>query len=126
MTAWKPSLGGDNGDVKWHLKGRNFSHCNCSYGCPCQFNALPTHGNCEAVVGIVVDEGNHGGTTLDGLKFAGVFYGRARSMRGNGQALPIVDERASPAQREAILRIMSGQDTERTGRDLLSGLFIDA
>src|ERR1700730_12461301 len=33
-------------DVKWHLKGRNFSHCNCSYGCPCQFNALPTHGNC--------------------------------------------------------------------------------
>jgi hypothetical protein len=47
-------------DVKWHLKGRNFSHCNCSYGCPCQFNALPTHGNCEAVVGIVIDEGNHG------------------------------------------------------------------
>ena len=60
-------------DVKWHLKGRNFSHCNCSYGCPCQFNALPTHGNCEAVVGIVIDEGNHGGTKLDGLMFAGVF-----------------------------------------------------
>jgi hypothetical protein len=60
-------------DVKWHLKGRNFSHCNCSYGCPCQFNALPTHGNCEAIVGIVIDEGNHGGTKLDGLMFAGVF-----------------------------------------------------
>ena len=54
-------------DVKW---GRNFSHSN---GCPCQFNALPTHGNCKAIVGIVIDEGNHGGTKLDGLMFAGVF-----------------------------------------------------
>ena len=30
---------------------------------------------------------------------------------GNGEALPIVDQRASEAQREALLRIMSGQDT---------------
>ena len=99
-------------DVIWHLKGRNFSHCNCSYGCPCQFNALPSHGNCEAVVGIVIDEGNHGGTKLDGLKFAGVFSWPGPIHEGRGQAVPIVDERASPAQREAILRIMSGQDTE--------------
>jgi hypothetical protein len=94
-------------DVKWHLKGRNFSHCNCSYGCPCQFNALPTHGNCEAVVGIVIDEGNHGGTKLDGLMFGGVFSWPGPIHEGHGQAVPIVDERASPAQREAILRIMS-------------------
>jgi hypothetical protein len=99
-------------DVTWHLKGRNFSHCNCSYGCPCQFNALPTHGNCEAIVGIVIDEGHHGGTKLDGLMFAGVFSWPGPIHEGRGQAVPIVDERASPAQREAILRIMSGQDTE--------------
>ncbi len=30
---------------------------------------------------------------------------------GNGEALPIVDKRANPAQRDALLRIMSGQDT---------------
>src|SRR3984893_14477730 len=102
-------------DVKWDLKGRNFSHCNCSYGCPCQFNALATHGNCEAVVGIVIDEGNHDGTKLDGLMFAGVFSWPGPIHEGHGQAVPIVDERASPAQREAILRIMSGQDTEPNG-----------
>lgn len=99
-------------DVKWHLKGRNFAHCNCAYGCPCQFNALPTHGNCEAIVGIMIDEGHHGGTELDGLMFAGVFSWPGPIHEGRGQAVPIVDERASPAQREAILRIMSGQDTE--------------
>ncbi|HEY8032130.1 MAG TPA: DUF1326 domain-containing protein [Methylocella sp.] len=99
-------------DVEWHLKGRNFAHCNCAYGCPCQFNALPTHGNCEAIAGIVIDEGNHGSTKLDGLMFAGVFSWPGPIHEGQGQAVPIVDERASPAQREAILRIMSGQDTE--------------
>ena len=96
----------------WHLTGRTFAHCNCAYGCPCQFNALPTHGNCEAVVGIMIDEGHHGDTKLDGLKFGGVFSWPAAIHEGHGQAVPIVEERASPSQREAILRIMSGQDTE--------------
>ena len=30
---------------------------------------------------------------------------------GRGEVVPIVDERADPAQREALLRIMSGEDT---------------
>jgi hypothetical protein len=99
-------------DIKWHLKGRNFGHCNCAYGCPCQFNALPTHGNCQAVFGIIIDEGHHGDTRLDGLNFAGIYAWPGPIHEGRGEAVPIVDERASPAQRDAILRIMSGQDTE--------------
>jgi hypothetical protein len=99
----------DNG---WHLQGRTFAHCNCAYGCPCQFNALPTYGNCEAVVGIIIDQGHHADTNLDGLKFGGVFSWPGAIHEGHGRAVPIVDERANAAQRAAILRIMSGQDTE--------------
>jgi hypothetical protein len=98
--------------VSWRLVGRNFSHCNCAYGCPCQFNALPTHGDCKAVVGIAVDQGHHGNTPLDGLRFGGVFRWPGPIHEGHGEAVPIVDRRATPAQRDAILRIMSGQDTE--------------
>jgi hypothetical protein len=87
-------------DTKWNLHGREFANCNCSYGCPCQFNALPTHGNCWAVVGIQIDKGRHGDTDISGLKM------------GNGEAQPIVDRRANEAQRNALLRIMSGQDTK--------------
>ena len=47
-------------DIQWALHGREFANCNCSYGCPCQFNALPTYGNCRAVVGIQIDRGFHG------------------------------------------------------------------
>ena len=99
-------------DTKWTIHGREFANCNCSYGCPCQFNALPTHGNCWAVVGIQIDHGFHGSTRLDGLRLAGIFRYPKAIHQGNGEALPIVDKRASEAQRNALLRIMSGKDTK--------------
>ncbi|ATU94203.1 DUF1326 domain-containing protein [Phyllobacterium zundukense] len=99
-------------DIKWTLVGREFVHCNCAYGCPCQFNALPTHGNCCAVVGIEIDEGHHGNTKLDGLRCSMIVAWPGAIHQGKGEFVPIVDERASPEQREALLRIMSGLDTE--------------
>ncbi|MEY2855579.1 MAG: hypothetical protein RL030_2711 [Pseudomonadota bacterium] len=96
----------------WSIHGRQFANCNCSYGCPCQFSALPTYGNCSAVVGIEIDQGFHGETSLNGLRLAGIFRYPGAIHEGNGEALPIVDRRASGAQREALLRIMSGQDTK--------------
>jgi hypothetical protein len=99
-------------DTKWAIHGLEFANCNCVYACPCQFNALPTYGNCSAVVGIDIKTGNHGSTSLDGLRLAGIFRYPKAIHEGNGEALPIVDRRANEAQRNALLRIMSGQDTK--------------
>lgn len=99
-------------DTEWTIDGREFVHCNCAYGCPCQFNARPTHGDCQAVLGVVIDKGHHGDTRLDGLKIAGIVAWPGAIHEGRGQIVPIVDERATPEQREALLRIMSGEDTE--------------
>ncbi len=99
-------------DVKWMIKGREFAHCNCAYGCPCQFNALPTHGDCKAVVGVQIDQGYHGETPLDGLKVVSILSWPQAIHLGHGQAQIIIDDRANPAQREALLRILGGQDTE--------------
>ncbi len=52
----------------WEIKGIELVNCNCAYGCPCQFNALPTHGFCEAVGAFHITEGHHGDVRLDGLK----------------------------------------------------------
>jgi hypothetical protein len=98
-------------DVKWTIKGREFVHCNCAYGCPCQFNALPTHGNCCAVAAIDIEEGQHGDTDLSGLRIAAILSWPGPIHEGRGQVVPIVDERADEKQREALLRIMSGLDT---------------
>lgn len=99
-------------DVKWTIKGREFANCNCAYGCPCQFNALPTYGNCTAVAGFEIAEGHHGNTRLDGLKAAGIMAWPGPIHEGKGEALIVVDERADPDQRDALLRILGGQDTE--------------
>lgn len=98
--------------MKWELKGREFVHCNCAYGCPCQFSALPTHGDCRAIVIMQIDEGHHGDTRLDGLRFGMIASWPGAIHEGNGEAVPIMDESASPEQREALGRIMSGEDTE--------------
>ena len=57
--------------TNWEIKGREFGNCNCSYGCPCQFNALPTHGHCRGLAVFDIEEGFHGTTRLDGLRAAG-------------------------------------------------------
>jgi hypothetical protein len=98
-------------DVKWEIRGREFVNCNCAYGCPCQFNALPTYGNCQAVAGMEIEEGFHGDTRLDGLRFVGIFRWPGPIHQGKGEAAVVIDERATPAQRAALLRILSGQDT---------------
>ena len=96
----------------WMIRGPEVASCNCSYGCPCQFNALPTEGNCRAAVGIQIDKGHYGKVKLDGLRLAATAAWPGPIHMGHGEIQPIVDERATPEQREALLKIMSGQDTE--------------
>ncbi|HET9862574.1 MAG TPA: DUF1326 domain-containing protein [Steroidobacteraceae bacterium] len=108
--------------TKWTIHGKEFANCNCSYGCPCQFNALPTHGDCRAVFGIQIDQGHHGDVNLDGLRIAGIFKYPGAIHMGNGEGLPIVDRRADAMQRDALLRIMSGQDT-RPGATMFAVFF---
>lgn len=95
----------------WTIKGREFVHCNCAWGCPCQFNALPTHGDCRAVAAIEIAEGFHGETRLDGLRIGMIMSWPGPIHEGAGAVVPIIDERADAGQRESLLRIMTGQDT---------------
>ena len=96
----------------WTLKGREFANCNCSYGCPCQFNALPTDGTCKAAVGFQFTEGNFGDVDLGGLRAAAVYAWPGPVHEGNGRMQIIVDENANEAQRAALLKIMQGQETD--------------
>jgi hypothetical protein len=66
--------------TKWVIKGSEFNNCNCSYGCPCQFNALPTHGNCRSLAGIQIEEGYFG----DIRRLARLVSGRACGASGRG------------------------------------------
>jgi hypothetical protein len=96
----------------WEIRGTELINCNCAYGCPCQFSALPTEGYCEAVGAFHIDEGHYGDVELNGLTIALAAHWPGPIHEGKGKCLPIVDEKANPEQREALLKIMSGQDTD--------------
>lgn len=96
----------------WRIRGPSISSCNCAWGCPCQFNALPTYGDCRAVVAMHVEEGYFEQTDLSGLRFAALVAWPGPIHHGDGEVLPIVDEAADEAQREALLTILSGGETE--------------
>jgi hypothetical protein len=98
--------------TSWEIKGSELVNCTCEYGCNCQFDALPDKGYCHAVAGIQIDEGHHGETSLDGLRIAAIFKWPGPIHEGNGDAIAFVDESADDSQREALLKIMTGQDTD--------------
>jgi hypothetical protein len=89
-------------DTKWTIKGREFVNCNCSYGCPCQFNGLPTHGHCQAVGGFEIEQGHHGSTKLDGLKFVGIFRWPGAIHEGKGEAAVVIDERGGASAHSRV------------------------
>jgi hypothetical protein len=98
--------------IEWYIKGREFATCNCDYGCPCQFNALPTRGSCEAAVGFVFDEGKFGDVSLDGVKAALVAHWPGAIHEGKGTMQFIFDEACSQEQRDAVAKILKGEETE--------------
>lgn len=98
--------------ISWEFKATELSSCNCDYGCPCQFNALPTSGQCEAMVGLQFHEGHFGETSLDGLRAVAIMWWPGAVHEGEGKAFIIIDEQADEAQREALIAILSGEETE--------------
>ncbi|MGH7060192.1 MAG: DUF1326 domain-containing protein [Stellaceae bacterium] len=98
--------------TEWRVRADEFANCNCSYGCPCQFNALPTHGFCEAACGYRIGEGHFGEVRLDGLLAAGTWQWPGAVHQGNGTMQLVIDERADARQREALVKILSGEETE--------------
>ena len=103
------------GLVDWKMKGLEVANCNCAYGCPCQFNALPTNGDCRAMAAMHIDKGYYGDIKLDGLRWVLTAAWPGPIHEGNGRMQFVVDEKATPEQRKALEAILHGKDTVEGG-----------
>ncbi|MCI0431005.1 MAG: DUF1326 domain-containing protein [Rhodospirillales bacterium] len=100
--------------VDWMIKGPKIGACSCAYGCPCEFNARPTHESCEGLEAHRIDEGYFGSVRLDGLIIGARYRWPGAVHEGSGTAQGFVDARATPEQRDALVKIMSGKEQEPT------------
>jgi hypothetical protein len=92
----------------WRVKGTLVIACNCDYGCPCNFNARPTQGDCEGQWLWHVEDGAFGDVRLDGLSWTVTADWPGAIHEGGGRAICLYDERADDAQREAIEALVRG------------------
>lgn len=99
-------------NTDWKIEALDFTTCNCDFSCPCQFNALPTHGDCRAAVGFRIEKGYWGDTSLDGVTIVGLFAWPGPIHEGQGEAHLIIDENATDAQRQAVTALFKGEETE--------------
>lgn len=95
--------------TKWFFEADYLQACNCEYGCPCEFQAPPSMGYCEGVGAWRINKGKFGDLALDGLGLALAAHWPQPIHLGNGTGALFFDEKGTPAQREALLKIASGQ-----------------
>ena len=98
-----------NEKTKWSFEADYLQACNCDYGCPCEFSAPPTHGWCDGMGAWRIRTGTFGDVSLSGLGLAFAAHWPKAIHEGNGTVCIFVDEKANSAQREALLKIASGQ-----------------
>ena len=94
----------------WHLKIDYVETCNCDHGCPCNFSGFPTYGYCRALVLYHIQNGNYGDDIrLDGLDVVYAASWPKAIHEGNGTLQLFISKSASEKQREALVKIFSGE-----------------
>jgi hypothetical protein len=97
--------------VDWSIQGYSIINCNWDFGCPCQFNSLPTHGDCRAMNAARIERGHFGDVDLSGVAFCVMFAWPCAIHLGGGEVFAVISDNAMEAQRNAILTVLSGKET---------------
>jgi hypothetical protein len=95
---------------KWKIRAYYLDACNCDWGCPCQFNAKPTHCRCDGLSGIHIIDGNYGNDVKpDGLNMAYIGSWPGPIHEGHGKMTYHIDYRANDKQFDVLANIITGK-----------------
>ena len=95
----------------WKLEGDYFEGCNCDIVCPCSFFQDPDEGSCYVTCAWHIQNGVYDDNiTLDNLNIVAIFNSPGNMVTGpKWKAALYIDERATQEQKDAIIKIYSGQ-----------------
>ena len=95
--------------MAYHLEGRLLEVCNCRVLCPCWIGENPDFGTCDTIVAWHFDKGTIDGVDISDRTIALIAHVPGNILEGNWRAAVYLDERVSPAQEEAILKVYTGK-----------------
>lgn len=102
----------------WAIKGELILNCNCTVFCPCVISLgkhPPTEGHCQGWAGVRIDSGHFGGEDLSGMNVGLLLDIPGNMGRGDWKAAAFIDDRASDAAYEGLVKIFSGEAKGTTG-----------
>ena len=96
--------------MAYDIEGRLLEVCTCNVLCPCWVGEDPDGGTCDSTLAWRVDSGS-----IEGVDVAGLTIAASVHIPGNvltpasWTAAIFVDERATPEQEQALLKVFTGQ-----------------
>jgi hypothetical protein len=96
--------------MAYEIEGRLLEVCTCDVICPCWVGEDPDGGTCDSAFGWRIDRG-----TVEGVDVGGLTLGLSVHIPGNvlvpksWKAAVFVDERSTPEQEQALLKVFTGQ-----------------
>jgi hypothetical protein len=104
MTASTPEMA-----TTYRVSGRLLEVCTCNTLCPCWVGEDPDGGTCDSVLAWRVDEGHAEGIDVSGLTLALSVHIPGNVLAGSWKAAVLVDDRSTPEQQDALLKVFTGQ-----------------
>jgi len=95
--------------MAYHLEGRLLEVCNCRVLCPCWIGEDPDRGTCDTIVAWHFDKGSVDGIDVGGTTIAVLAHVPGNILQGNWRAAVYIDDKASPKQEEALLKVYTGK-----------------
>jgi hypothetical protein len=96
--------------MSYEIEGKLLEVCSCNVLCPCWVGEDPDNGTCDSALAWHVERGS-----VEGVDVAGLTLALSVHIPGNvltprsWKAAVFVDERASEAQEQALLKVFTGQ-----------------
>jgi hypothetical protein len=103
---------------EYQIQGDMTEACPCNTTCPCHFGSNATFGHCEGVMAYHITRGNYGRTPLNGLTVLAMswFGPNMKAAIGKMPARLYIDQRATPAQRQALNTIFGNHFKPMVGK----------
>jgi hypothetical protein len=95
--------------MAYSVEGDLLEVCDCKVLCPCWIGEDADGKTCDAIVAYHVERGDIEGLDVSGLSLAIMAYLPGNILQGNWKVAVFVDERATEAQEQALLKVWTGQ-----------------
>ena len=95
--------------MTYHLEGSLLEVCDCRVLCPCWIGEDPDNGTCDSVQAWHFDSGRIEDVDVAGRTIAMVAHIPGNILKGNFRVALYIDDGASDAQQQAILKVYSGK-----------------